>query len=141
MNLVKNHNNLFPNFFEDVFKPQWLNENENFTNIIPAVNIKETERLFYIELVIPGFKKEDINIEVEKDKLIVSGEIKNEKELQEIKYNRKEFNRKSFKRVFTLPETTNNEGIEASYKSGILTLTLPKKEEALPEPKRVIAVK
>ena len=60
--------------------------------------------------------------------------------IQEGKYTRKEFNYSSFRRVFTLPETVNTDSIHASYENGVLKIDLPKKEEALPKPKRLIEI-
>ena len=87
-------------------------------------------------------KKEDFKIEVENDLLTISSEQSNEvvdeKEENKVKYTRKEFSFSSFKRSFTLPETINVDAIKASYENGILSFNLPKKEEALPKPKRLI---
>lgn len=109
-------------------------------NSFPAVNIKENERDFELELAIPGQKKEDFNIEVDNNVLTVSMEDKHEDEATEGNYTRREFSYRAFKRAFTLPETVNEDGIDASYTNGILKFTLPKKEEALPKPKRMIEI-
>ena len=74
------------------------------------------------------------------DILTISSEIKKEENVQEENYSRKEFSYSSFKRSFTLPETVNEEKIEASYENGILNLILPKKEETLPKEKRNIII-
>lgn len=141
MNLVKRNNtNGFPFVMDEIFKD--LMGGTQYVNKVTApVNIKETENNFIVELMAPGLKKEDFNIELDNDLLMISSEIKTEKtEGEEGKFTRKEFSFSSFKRSFTLPETVNQEAITASYDNGILKLTLPKKEEALPKEKRLIDI-
>lgn len=141
MNLVKRNNtNSFPFVMDEIFKD--LMGGTQYVNKITApVNIKETENNFLVELMAAGLKKEDFNIELDNDLLTISSEIKSEKtEGEEGKFTRKEFSFSSFKRSFTLPETVNQEAITASYDNGILKLTLPKKEEALPKEKRLIDI-
>ncbi len=106
--------------------------------MFPAVNIKEGEKDFELELAVPGRKKSDFNIEIDKDVLTISSEIEQDKEVKEENYTRREFGFSSFKRAFTLPETIDNEKIRAHYENGLLKFVLPKKEEALPKPKRMI---
>lgn len=88
----------------------------------------------------PGLKKEDFNIEIDQRTLSISSEKQTETEENIEKYPRKEFSFSSFKRTFSLPETVNFDAIEANYESGILNLRLPKREEALPKPKRMIEI-
>jgi len=140
MSIVRRNNLLFPAFMNEVFKPDWFGGMENFGNTFPAVNIRENERDFEVEIAVPGKKKEDFNIEVDNNVLTVSLEYKKEEEVKEDNYTRREFSFNSFKRAFTLPETVNEEKINASYTDGILRFTLPKKEEALPRPKRLIEI-
>lgn len=143
MNLVRRNNGVsFPSILDEILKPDWFGGMENLNATVPAVNIKETEKDFTIELAAPGKKKEDFNIEVNENVLTISSEIKSEKEnkTEEGSYTRREFKYSSFKRAFTLPETINEEKINASYEDGVLKLTLPKKEEALPQPKRYINI-
>jgi len=142
MNLIKKNTVPFPSIIDELFKPDWLGGMQNFNTNVPAVNIKETDVSFGIELAAPGKKKEDFNIEIDHNVLTISSEEKNEKEEKDNdgKYTRKEFNYSSFRRSFTLPETVNSDAIQANYETGVLHLVLPKREEALPKPKRLIAV-
>ncbi|NHN24729.1 Hsp20/alpha crystallin family protein [Flavobacterium jejuense] len=144
MNLVKsNPKFFFPSVMEELFKPDFMGGVQGFSNsTVPAVNIKETETEFKIELASPGLKREDFKIEVDENVLSISSERKNELEEQSEngKYTRKEFSFSSFKRSFTLPETVNEDDIKASYENGVLYLSLPKREEALPKPKRFIEI-
>jgi HSP20 family protein len=124
----------------DMFKPDWFGGLENYNNTFPAVNIRENEKDFELEIAVPGQKKEDFNIEVDENVLTISMENKNQGEVKDDNFTRREFSYSSFKRAFTLPETVNEEKINASYTDGILRFTLPKKEEALPKPKRMIEI-
>lgn len=141
MNIVKrNSTNGFPIVMDQLFK-DILGGTQYVQKAVPQVNIKESEQSFELELVAPGQKKEDFNIEIENDLLTISTEAKTEKiEQEEGKFTRREFRISSFKRAFTLPETVKADEINAAYKDGILTLTLPKKEEALPKAKRMIEI-
>lgn len=140
MSLVRRNNLLFPTFMNEMFKPDWFGGLENYHNNLPAVNIRENEKDFELEIAVPGQKKEDFNIEVDKNLLTISMEHKKEEEVNEDNFTRREFSYKSFKRSFTLPETVNEDKINASYTDGILRFSLPKKEEALPKPKRLIEI-
>lgn len=140
MNLIKRNTVPFPSIIDELLKPDWLGGIQNFNTNVPAVNIKETDTSFGIELAAPGKKKEDFNIEIDHNVLTISSENKLEKEETEGKYTRREFSYSSFRRAFTLPETVNTENINATYENGVLNVALPKKEEALPKPKRLIEI-
>ena len=119
--------NLIDNFFENEFPN--VHGGDIFKT--PAlVNIKDTKEGYQIEVAAPGFKKEDISVKVEGNLLTISAETKQESEVKEEKYTRKEFNFSSFKRSFTLPKTIEVAKVGGNYENGILTVTLPKKEEA-----------
>ncbi len=141
MNTIKRNSNLiFPAFLDEIFKPDWNGGIQNFNTTIPAVKIKESETDFKLELFAPGLKKEDFNIEIDQRTLSISSEKKERTEENNEKYSRKEYSFSSFKRTFNLPETVNFDAIEANYESGILNLRLPKREDALPKPKRMIEI-
>ena len=141
MNLVKRNNtNSFPFVMDALFR-DLVGGTQYVNKAVAPVNIKETENSFLVELMAPGMKKEDFNIELDNDLLTISTEVKAEKtEGEDGKFTRKEFSFSSFKRSFTLPETVKDDEINASYESGILKITLPKKEEALPKAKRLIDI-
>lgn len=125
---------------DDFFGPDWMGGTTSMNDTLPAVNIQENEKDFVLELAIPGKKKEDFNVEIDNNILTVSMETQQEDEQKEDNYTRREFSYTSFRRSFTLPETVNEDKINASYNDGILSFTLPKKEEALPKPKRMIEI-
>ncbi|MBT2162092.1 Hsp20/alpha crystallin family protein [Zobellia barbeyronii] len=141
MSVVKRNNLAFPALMNEIFKPDWFGGMENTNGNAPAVNIKDNEKSFDLELIVPGRKKEDFNIEVDNELLTISSEFKNEEEVKEENYTRREFRFSSFKRAFTLPESINVDAIKADYVDGVLKVELPKKEEALPKPKRLIELK
>lgn len=134
MKIVKKNSPWFPSIFDEFFPENRLDSINYERFSIPSVNIKENLSNFVIELAVPGLKKEDIAIEVEKDLLKVSSkntseEVKTE-ENEGRKYSRKEFNFSSFERSFTLPDLIQVDEIHANYENGILSIELPKMEEA-----------
>ena len=146
MTLVKfnngHKNNVVNPWFTDVFD-SLINDsrlNDRFTNKIPAVNIAETENEFHIELAVPGLKKEDFKISLDKNVLSVSAEKKVENVDESKKYSKREYSYNSFVRSFTLPETADQAKIDAQYNDGVLSLSVAKKEEAKFQ-SREIAVK
>lgn len=138
MNVIKRNDVLFPSLMNEIFKPDWFGGLENMRNDVPAVNIRENEKDFELELSVPGRTKEDFSIEIDDNVLSVSAEVKTENEMEKENYTRREFAFSSFRRSFTLPKSVDSDKINANYENGILKFTLPKKEEALPKPKRMI---
>ncbi len=110
--------------------------NNNSLNF-PAVNICETKDDYVLEFNVPGRKKEDFKITIDKNILSVSFESKEENNQEGKKFIKREFSTRSFKRSFTLDEKINVENIDAKYENGILYLTLPKKEEVKILPKEI----
>ena len=142
MTLVKREANAFPSLFERLFNDQWaLNGSVSdgaFT--VPSVNIEENEKGYNLQMAVPGLKKEQIKIDLDHRLLTISASESNEHQESKGKFNRREFNYSSFKRSFTLPETVNVEKIDASYKEGILNISLPNKDEVL-KANRQISIK
>ena len=140
MSIVRRNTGLFPTLLSDVFTPDWFGGVDTYNHRVPAVNIREGEKEFTLELAVPGQKKEDFNVEVDNDVMTISMETSEERTEMEKEYTRREFRIASFRRAFTLPETVDQDNIKADYRDGILRFTLPKKEEALPKPKRLIEI-
>ncbi len=134
MKLVKRNNEWFPSIFNEFFPENRLDALNYESFSTPAVNIQENFTNFVIEMAVPGVKKENIAIEIEKDVLKVSTHVTSSEALKEenegTKFTRKEFNYTSFERSFTLPETVNKEAVKGNYEDGILRIELPKLEEA-----------
>jgi HSP20 family protein len=112
--------NLYPS--EDVSNRTWM----------PAVNIRETDGAFFVEAELPGMTKDDIEITLENNMLKLSGERRFEKDTKEESYHRVERSYGSFLRTFSLPSQVSAEGVKASFKDGVLTIEIPKAEEAKP---------
>tara|TARA_R110000744_G_scaffold40533_9_gene91997 strand:+ start:193 stop:618 length:426 start_codon:yes stop_codon:yes gene_type:complete len=138
MSLTKRDEVMFPALMNEIFRPDWFGGTQNERTAVPAVNIKENQENFELELFVPGRSKDEFIIEIDDSILTISSETKEENEETKENFTRKEFTLSSFKRAFTLPETVATDKIEASYNDGILKFNLPKKEEALPKPKRKI---
>jgi HSP20 family protein len=96
---------------------------------VPAVNIKEDDKFYRLDLAVPGMDKKDLRIDINEDVLTISSETKNETTEETDGYKKKEFSYSSFCRSFYVPENVNRDKIEANYKDGILTISLPKFEE------------
>ena len=135
MTLVKFNNGLKNNahpFFNDVFD-SLLNDSfigDKLVARVPAVNIAENDNEFHIELAVPGLKKEDFKINLDKNILTVSAEKKSENAEETKKFSKREYSYNSFVRSFTLPDSVDHSKIEAGYTDGILKLTVAKREEA-----------
>lgn len=138
MSLVKRNDMVFPSLMNEIFKPDWFGGMDDAKFSLPAVNISEHVEGFELELSVPGRSKEDFNIEIDDNVLTVSSEIESKEKTEAIKYSRREFSFRSFKRAFTLPDSVHVDAIKADYTNGVLKFSLPKKEEALPKPKRII---
>jgi HSP20 family protein len=123
------HNHSFPSIF-DAFLSNDMFDRNVFSSTVPAVNIKENENEFQLDLAVPGLEKENFKIEVENETLVISSEVKEEQETKKDNYSRKEFSYQSFKRAFTLPDSTVSEKISAKYADGVLKVVIPKEEEA-----------
>ena len=108
---------------------------------MPAVNVKENDKFYEVELAVPGLSKKDFKITAESGILTVSSEKTEEKEQKEKDYTRKEFEYSSFSRSFTLPENVNEEDIKAAYEDGILKLSIAKHQMSQPKAKKAIEVK
>lgn len=134
----KGMNTFFDNFFNgnvtDFF-------GSDFVLQAPSVNIVEDENNYRVEIAAPGLNKEDFEINVENGLLKIAAHKENKETVEEDNYIRREFNYTAFNRSFQLPDTVDMESIGANYENGVLTLTLPKLEEAKAKPVKVIEIK
>lgn len=121
---------------EKFFDSDWMKKYS-----VPAVNVKETEKNYEIEVAAPGRSKKDFNISAENGVLTITSEQNEEKEQKEKEYTRKEFSYSSFARSFSLPENANEEEIKASYTDGILKVEVGKKVINQIKAKKAIEVK
>src|ERR1700737_4312966 len=108
-------------------------EESNLTPWAPAVDIFETENELVVKADLPDVNPQDLDIRVENNILTIRGERKFEKKVNEENYLRIERAYGSFSRSFSLANTVNSDAIKAEYKNGVLTLSIPKREEAKPK--------
>jgi HSP20 family protein len=119
---------------QEIYKGQDF-KTEEVENTQPKVNIIKTETSYELELAAPGYSKEDFNIELKDDKLILSAQ---EKSKETTNYTRREFTLTGFKRVFSISRNEiNRNDITAQYENGILTLQLPLNKEAVSVNKKI----
>ncbi|MEP7107811.1 MAG: Hsp20/alpha crystallin family protein [Ferruginibacter sp.] len=149
MSIIKRNGNPlpgFPGFFNDfITKDLWnwgLDNSSHTGTTIPAVNIRENNENFLVEMAAPGMTKNDFKVELNGNTLVITSEKNFEEETkEEERYSRKEFSYQSFSRVFTLPkEVVDSDNIEAKYQNGLLQLVIPKKEEAKQKGPRLIQI-
>ena len=146
MSLIKFNKNRFPWISDRM--ATWLDTDDFFADDffvrdrnLPAMNVKEHKDDFEIELAVPGFSKKDIEVTMEDDVLHICAKKSEEVKEEEENYTRREFSYSSFDRKLQLPASIDqNEKVKATYKNGILTLNLLKKEEAKEPPKRIIDI-
>jgi len=133
-------------YLSDIFEDFFGNDRNPISNrvfkSVPPANIVETAEDFKIELVVPGYKRDDLIINLDKNVLSVSADQKEEKEEknENEKVFLKEYSCSHFERRFTLPDAVETDKIEASYSEGILSLRVPKKDEAKEKPARQIFI-
>jgi HSP20 family protein len=118
---------LFETFFNDLQGEEVANR-----GWMPPVDIQETPDGYQLEAELPGLTKDDINITLENNVLRLSGERKFEKDAKKENYHRIERTYGTFTRAFALPQQVNPEGVVAAFANGILTITVPKAEQAKP---------
>ncbi len=99
----------------------------------PRMDIKEEEKEYIITAEVPGFKKDDINIEIRNDVMTISSEHKEEKEEKKEGYIYKERSHRAFSRSFRIPEGVTAEEVSAKLEDGILTIHIPKREPEKPK--------
>lgn len=136
---------IFPESVEDFFTPwgDWFRKNSSWLSrtTIPALNVHEEKDHYLVTVAAPGLEKEDFNIEIDNNIITISASAEKEHEEEKKKYSRREYSYSSFSRSFTLPSDVNADSINATYEKGILSLTLPKKEEVREETGKKITIK
>lgn len=104
---------------------------------VPKVNIIEREGEYRLEVLAPGYSKEELKMNVKDQVLTISAEHKVEKLSEGERYTRREFGRSSFERSFDLPDTVNAEAIKAEYANGLLSVTIPKNQTPKPKTRSI----
>lgn len=129
---------LMDEFFNDSYLPRFFDW-ETGQNM-PAVNITEGKEDYKIDVAAPGLNKEDFKISLDNNVLSISSEKEVKNETKEENVLRREFSYSSFCRSFTLPETVNGDKIKATHNDGILSIVIPKKDEAKVKPVKDIKI-
>jgi HSP20 family protein len=129
--------------FPDV--ASFFNDNLFFSNFLtkdtfPAVNVKENDNAFELEVVAPGIKKDGFKLEIADEIMTISGEAESKEEKETKKYYRQEYSFESFSRQFVLPDHIDAEKIEATYTDGVLRINLPKVKEEAKTSKKTISI-
>jgi len=121
--------------FRDSYGPEGTKDAESLvtTSFAPPVDVYEDEHNVTLKIEVPGIEEKDIDVRIENNTLTVHGERKFEKEEKEENYRRVERQYGSFTRTFTLPQTVDQESVQANYDKGVLKVTLAKKAEAKPK--------
>lgn len=132
-----------PSFIDEFFGKDWMDSvfSDRPGISTPAVNVKETNDDFMIEVAAPGLDKKDFKVDIDNNMLTISSEkeFKNEEQDQG-RYMRREFSYTSFSRSFSLPDAVDAEKIKAQHKDGILMITIPKKDELKRKPPKQIEI-
>ena len=141
MNLVhRNTDQLFTSIFDDFFGSNIFDSRTLKRNHLPSVNILDNEKFFELNLAAPGKNRKDFIIELEDQILTISSESFTNNDDSD-NFTRQEYSYDNFKRSFRLPDSINTSLIKAKYENGILSISLPKHKEAIPEPKKQIEIK
>lgn len=128
-------NELFNTAVGDVIQK---GEKKLFTN--PATNVIEYEDRFVLSIALPGFSKDTIEIKIDDDVLSISDSQESKGKDEPSNYRLREFNYSGFSKTYKLPEEADAVKITAGFEFGVLTILIPKKEEAIPQPPRKIAI-
>ena len=145
MTLARRTENFLPSLFDRFFNSDlmdWNLTNFSSTNTtLPAVNVKETDDDYILEVAAPGMSKKDFKVNFQNNVLTVSSEKQEEKDENDDNYTRREFCYQSFQRSFTVSQqNVDTDKITASYADGILSVKIPKREEVKPKPAREIKI-
>ena len=141
MNIIRKTTPWFPSLFDEFFTRDFGIDLAPKTYQTPAVNITEKDDAFHLELVAPGKEKKDFDVELEEDTLTISTNSDSGIAEDDTQFTRREFDYASFNRSFRIPETIDTKCIKANYKNGLLSIILPKRKEAIPEPKKQIEIR
>lgn len=141
MNIIRKTTPWFPSLFDEFFTRDFGIDLAPRIYQTPAVNITEKEDAFHMEFVAPCKEKKDFDVVLEEDTLTISTTSENEIVEDDTQFTRREFDYTSFTRSFRIPETIDTKRIKANYKNGLLSIVLPKRKEAIPEPKKQIEIR
>jgi HSP20 family protein len=138
--LARMNRNYVPAYWDDFFNDSFYKTHGQPTcnKTSPAVNVEETDKAYRIDVAVPGLDRKDIRIDLDEDILTISSEQKEGKEKTDRNFTRREFSYNTFKRRFQIPESIDQENIQARHEAGILSIELPRMEEVVQKaPKQI----
>jgi len=140
--LARINKSYVPVFWDDFFNDNFFGygNGERNGSRKPSVNIVEENNAYQIEMAVPGLSKKDIRIDLDNDLLTISYEKEESKDETSRNYLKREFSFASFSRSFQLPDTIDSENIKANHTDGILSISLPKKEEVVTKAQKSIEI-
>ncbi len=131
-----------PSFTDDFLGKDFLSDffDSSLNKTVPEVNVLENNDAFTIEVAAPGLEKKDFKIDLNNRVLTISSEKETKQIDKKEKYVRREFSYSSFQRSFGLPDSVDQDKVKANHAAGILTIEIPKREEAKEKPAREIKI-
>lgn len=139
--LARINNSYVPVFWDDFFNDNFFSSGNGYRGgRTPSVNIVEDNDAYHIEIAVPGLSKKDIRIDLDNDLLTISYERKESNDENSRNYLKREFSYSSFSRSFQLPDTIDSDKIKANHTDGILSISLPKKEEVVTKAQKSIEI-
>lgn len=139
---VRKERRFFPSIVDEFFGRDFIPDLFEFQTGVnmPSVNVIEGKDDFKIEVAAPGLNKEDFKIDLDNNVLTITSEKEEKNEDENQRYMRREFSYSSFKRSFSMPQSVDASNIKATHNNGVLTITVPKREEAKERPPKQIEI-
>lgn len=135
--MIRTMNDLMNNNFNDIFNDNWM---PKMSVAAPAINVRENNKEYNVEVAAPGATKDDFKVDLDKDgNLVIKMEHKDEskKENKKEHYLRREFASCNYEQALTLPDDVERDKIEAKVENGVLHVTLPRAQKAEKETRRI----
>jgi len=133
---------IFKDMFEDLFTDDFFPGFQKGAMVTePLVNILEEKEMYRIDLAVPGMKREDISVNLEKDQLVIKAEVEAKNENEDTQYRMREFYYGQFTKSFHIPDTVDRNQIQAGFENGVLSIELKKREEAIDHGPKQIEIK
>ncbi|HLO89857.1 MAG: Hsp20/alpha crystallin family protein [Chloroflexota bacterium] len=140
--VTRKEKTFFPSIVDEFFGRDFMNDLFDFRTGVnmPSVNVIEGVNEFKIEVAAPGLEKNDFKVNLDNNILTIASEKEDKQESDDERYMRREFSYSSFTRSFSLPPSLDAGNITANHKNGVLTILIPKKEEAKQKPAKQIQI-
>lgn len=141
--VARKEKRFFPSIVDEFFGKDFMPDLFDFETGVnmPSVNIIEGKEDYRIEVAAPGLDKKDFKLSLDNNVLTITSEKEEKREDENERYMRREFQYSSFKRSFSLPQSVDAGNITANHNNGVLTITIPKREEAKQKPAKQIDIR